>query len=50
MNHSIEIPQDEAIKIIRAEFQKQVLIPLIERLVKMAIEKELKPGGILYDR
>jgi hypothetical protein len=47
---STEIPQDEAIKIIRAELQKQVLIPLVERLVKMAIEKELKPGGILYDR
>jgi len=45
-----EMPQDEAIKLIRAEFQKQVLIPLVERLVKMTIEKELKIGGMLYDR
>lgn len=47
---STEMPQDELIRLIRAEFEKQVLVPLIERLVKTAIEKELKPGGILYDR
>lgn len=45
-----EMPQEELIKLIRAEFEKQVLIPLVERIVKMTIEKELKPGGLLYDR
>jgi hypothetical protein len=47
---STEMPHDQLTKLIRAEFEKQVLIPLVERLVKMTIEKESKPGGMLYDR
>jgi len=50
MTTSTQMPQDELIKLIRAELEKQVLIPLVERLVKMTIEKESKPGGMLYDR
>ncbi len=42
--------KEEFLSILREEFKNHLISHVVERLVKMAIENELKPGGILYDR
>lgn len=39
----------EIVKALKPAFQEQVIRPLVEKIIKETIERELKPGGILHD-